>query len=126
MKSDKFVAALAAAFAASAAAAQALPEEGPVKRPDGSVVRPGTESLATPVRSLPEQGPVKRPDGSVVYPPVDAGVAAVPYGKATAEERERNRKASQESAQERIEQSRREREAALANPARQVPPTVNR
>jgi hypothetical protein len=45
---------------------------------------------------------------------------------ARAEETERLRLEMQQSKEARIEQSLREREAALQNPARQIPPTIGR
>jgi len=145
-------AALVAAFAASGAIAQTTPEQVPVKRPDGtviypsgagsrqstemvpatrpdgSVVRPGTAGI---VPYQQEAVPARRPDGSIVYPAApdsrQRGPSSTPVDSTSrAEELERRRQAAQRSAEERVDQSRREREAAIANPARQVSPAQNR
>jgi hypothetical protein len=83
---------------------------------------------AAVAQKLPEEAPVKRPDGTVVYPNKDgqdpALTPAAREAAARAEERERMRQDSQQAIEERIERSRREREAALTNPARQIPPTT--
>jgi hypothetical protein len=85
-------------------------------------------TTAAVAQTLPEQVPVKRPDGTVVYPSKEgrdpALTPAAREAAARAEERERMRQETQQSAEERIERSRREREAALTNPARQIPPTT--
>ena len=141
-------AALAGAFVASAAFGQTLPDQVPVKRPDGSIVHPATagsvESAPEPAAAMRPDGtvvrpnaagitgtvsdpvPVRRPDGSVVYPQ-QAPVQRAPSISTTdsrAEERERMRQQAQQAAEERIDQSRREREAASTSPARQIAPTT--
>jgi hypothetical protein len=72
-------------------------------------------------QTLPEQTVVKRPDGTVIeaVPPVEGRDRE---SEARARERERLRLEAERARQERIEQSRREREAAAANPARQIAP----
>jgi hypothetical protein len=143
-------AALLAAFAASAAIAQTVPEQVPVKRPDGTVVYPSAAgsrqsveavpatrpdgSVVPPnaagiVPNAPEAAPVRRPDGTVVYPAAPDSDQRGPSPTAAdstyrAEERERMRQDAQRSAEERIDRSRRERDAAITNPARQIPPTT--
>jgi hypothetical protein len=82
-------------------------------------------------QSLPEQVQAKRPDGTVIRPAAPAGDAGstswwLRESAARADDRERARLESQRSYDARIEQSRREREAALGNPARRIPPTVGR
>ena len=81
---------------------------------------------------LPEQA-VTRPDGTVVLPSVDQRETRGGGGgwwqqenSAQSDNRERRRLDVQRSAEQRLEQSAREREAALQNPARQVAPTVGR
>ena len=65
--------ALAGAFAASAAFGQTMaPEQAPVKRPDGSIVYPATAGSA---ESAPEPAAAMRPDGTVVRPNA-AGITA--------------------------------------------------
>jgi hypothetical protein len=85
-------------------------------------------SVVSVAQTLPEQMPVKRPDGTIIYPDKDApDPASTPAAReaaARAEERERLRQDSQNAIEERIERSRREREAAAARPARQTPPTT--
>jgi hypothetical protein len=81
-------------------------------------------------RTVPE-GVVKRPDGTVVAPAAEPNPGdRVEWWRresdAVAVDRERNRLEAESARQQRVEQSRREREAALANPARQVAPTQNR
>jgi hypothetical protein len=140
--------ALAGAFAASAAFGQStIPEQAPVKRPDGSVVYPATagsvQSAPEPAAAMRPDGtvvrpnaagipgtgsdpvPVRRPDGTVVYPQAPVQRApSISTGDSRADERERTRQQAQQAAEERIDQSRREREAASARPARQIPPTT--
>ena len=142
--------ALAGALAASAAFGQTtIPDQVPVKRPDGSIVHPATAGSA---QAAPESAsamrpdgtvvrpnaagitgkasdpvPVKRPDGTVVHPqPTVQRAPSVSAGDSTsrAEERERMRQQAQQAAEERIDQSRREREAASERPARQIGPTT--
>jgi hypothetical protein len=76
---------------------------------------------------------VNRPDGTVVTPAVDQQETRGSGGgwwqqenSAQSDDRERRRLDVQRSADQRLEQSAREREAALQNPARQVAPTVGR
>lgn len=140
--------ALAGAFAASAAFGQStIPEQAPVKRPDGSVVYPATagsvQSAPEPAAAMRPDGsvvrpnaagipgtvsdpvPVRRPDGTVVYPQAPVQRApSISAEDSRADERERTRQQAQQAAEERIDQSRREREAASARPARQAPPTT--
>jgi predicted esterase len=74
---------------------------------------------------------VTRPDGTVVYPRAEE---AQPRGSSWwqrdrdvgADERERRRVEAQQSAVDRQEQQTRERDAAYANPARQIAPTAGR
>lgn len=86
---------------------------------------------ATLAQTRPEERVVTRPDGTTVYPFVneretrDGGWWQRDRG-ADAEERERRRLEAQRGAAERHELRMREREAALENPARQIPPTVGR
>ena len=136
--------ALAGAFAASAAIAQTVPEQVPAKRPDGSVVHPDAAgsgaaeqgsalrpdgSVVRPdaagiTRTAPDPITVRRPDGTVVHSRPDVQPPrSSPATDARAEERERMRQQAQQAAEERIERSRREREAAGSSPARQVAPT---
>jgi hypothetical protein len=80
-------------------------------------------------QTMPEQVQVKRPDGTIIVPAVPEGrePAATSEESATrADERERMRQEAQQAAEERVERSRREREAAVTNPARQSAPTVGR
>ncbi len=79
-------------------------------------------------QTLPEQVQVKRPDGTIIVPvPEGREPAATSEESATrADERERMRQEAQQAAEERIERSRREREAAVTSPARQSAPTVGR
>jgi hypothetical protein len=142
--------ALIVAAATSAAFAQPAPEQVPVRRPDGSIVHPDTSGAAkapevvpamrpdgsvvhpsaagiTP--NVPEAAPVRRPDGSVVYPTAPdtrQRPPSVTSGESVyrAEERERMREEAQRAADDRVERSRREREAAATSPARQIPPTT--
>ena len=75
--------------------------------------------------TIPEQAPVKRPDGTVVHPQVPVQRApSISTTDGRADERERTRQQTQQAAEERIDQSRREREAANERPARQVAPTT--
>jgi hypothetical protein len=143
-------AALVAALAASGAIAQTVPEQVPVRRPDGTIIYPsavGSQqsgevvpamrpdgSVVRPnaagiVPNAPEAVPVRRPDGSVIYPAAPESRQRAPSSTAAdsayrAEERERMRQDAQRSAEERIDRSRSERDAATTNPARQVPPTT--
>jgi hypothetical protein len=57
--------ALAGAFVAAAAFGQTMPDQVPVKRPDGSVIHPATAGSA---QNAPEPASAIRPDGSVVRP----------------------------------------------------------
>jgi len=143
-------AAFVAALATTGAIAQTVPEQVPVKRPDGttiypsaagsrqsveavpavrpdgSVVRPNAAGI---VPSAPEAVPVRRPDGTVVYPAAPDSGQRGPSSTAAdstyrAEERERMRQDAQRSAEERVDRSRRERDAAVTTPARQLPPTT--
>jgi hypothetical protein len=139
--------ALAGAFAASAAVGQTVPDQVPVKRPDGSIIYPAAagsvQSAPEPAAAMRPDGtvvrpnaagitgtvsdpvPVKRPDGTVVHPqPPVQRAPSISTGDSRADERERTRQQAQQAAEERIDQSRREREAASANPARQIPPTT--
>jgi len=87
---------------------------------------------ATMAQTRPEERVVTRPDGTVVQPFVSEGDTR--GGNAwwqrdrgsSAEERERQRVETQRSTLERQEMRSRERDAALENPARQIPPTVGR
>ena len=147
MSSRLSKAALAGAFAASAAFGQMMvPEQAPVKRPDGSVVHPATagsvQSAPEPAAAMRPDGtvvrpnaagitgtvsdpvPVRRPDGTVVHPQVPVErTPSISTTDSRADERERMRQQTQQSAEERIDQSRREREAASERPARQIAPT---
>jgi hypothetical protein len=139
---------LIAALATSAAVAQTAPEQVPVRRPDGTIIYPATvggtdggkeqgtairpdgsivrPNAAGASRVAPDPVPVRRPDGTVVHPVPPSGRApAVSAGDSMnrAEERERIRQEAQGAAERRIEQSRREREAAGTLPGRQVAPT---
>jgi hypothetical protein len=140
--------ALAGAFAASAAFGQpTIQEQAPVKRPDGSIVHPATagsvQSAPEPAAAMRPDGtvvrpnaagitgtvsdpvPVRRPDGTIVYPqPPVQRAPSISTGDSRAEERERTRQQAQQAAEERIDQSRRERDAASERPARQVAPTT--
>jgi hypothetical protein len=140
--------ALAGAFAASAAFGQTtIQEQAPVKRPDGSIVHPATagsvQSAPEPAAAMRPDGtvvrpnaagitgtvsdpvPVRRPDGTIVYPqPPVQHAPSISTGDSRAEERERTRQQAQQAAEERIDQSRRERDAASERPARQVAPTT--
>jgi hypothetical protein len=139
--------ALAGACAASAAVGQTVPDQVPVKRPDGSIIYPAAagsvQSAPEPAAAMRPDGtvvrpnaagitgtvsdpvPVKRPDGTVVHPqPPVQRAPSISTGDSRADERERTRQQAQQAAEERIDQSRREREAASANPARQIPPTT--
>jgi len=88
---------------------------------------------ATVAQTGPEERVVtRRPDGTVVYPLVNEQETR---GGNTwwqrdrdvgADERERRRSEAQRDAAERQEMRLRERQGALANPARQIPPTVGR
>lgn len=90
-------------------------------------------ALAVPAaiaQTQPEGRVVTRPDGTTIYPFVNEREAR---GGGTwwqrdrdvgADERERRRSEAQRDAAERQEMRTRERDAALQNPARQVPPTV--
>jgi hypothetical protein len=85
---------------------------------------------ATLAQTQPQERTVTRPDGTVVYPLVNeretrSGLSSRDR-PVDAEERERRRLEAQRGAVERQEQRMREREAALENPARQIPPTVGR
>jgi hypothetical protein len=148
MSSRVSKAALAGAFAASAAFGQMMvPEQVPVKRPDGSIVYPATAGSAqsapeaaaamrpdgTVVRpnaagipgSASDPVPVRRPDGTVVLPPPPVQRApSISTTDSRADERESQRQQSHQAAEERIDQSRREREAASTSPARQIGPTT--
>jgi hypothetical protein len=134
--------ALAGAFAASAAFGQMkVPEQAPVKRPDGSIVYPAAagsvQSAPEPAAAMrpdgtvvrpnaagipgsaPDPVPVRRPDGTVVYPqPPVQHAPSISAGDNRADERERTRQQAQQAAEDRIDQSRREREAASERPAR--------
>jgi hypothetical protein len=69
--------------------------------------------------------PVKRPDGTVVHPqPTTQRAPSAGATDTRADERERQRQQAQQAAEERIDRSRREREAAAERPARQVAPTT--
>ena len=140
--------ALIVAAASSSALAQTVPEQVPVRRPDGSVVYPNTSGTVNAPEAVPalrpdgsvvhpnaagiqpnapEAVPVRRPDGSVVYPAAPdtrKRPPSVTSGESVyrAEERERTRQEAQRSASERVDQSRREREAASTSPARQIVP----
>jgi hypothetical protein len=86
---------------------------------------------ATLAQTRVEERVVTRPDGTVVYPFVSEretrGSSWWPRDRAVdADERERRRLETQRSAEERRELRAREREAALENPARQIPPTSGR
>jgi len=140
--------ALAGALAASAAFGQTtMPDQAPVKRPDGSIVHPATagsaQSAPEPAAAMRPDGtvvrpnaagipgtasdpvPVRRPDGTVVHPPAPVQRApSISAGDSRADERERTRQQAQQAAEERIDQSRREREAASERPARQIGPTT--
>ncbi len=79
----------------------------------------------------PPERVVTRPDGTVIYPIVDEqetrrGTGLWRDRSVDAEERERRRLEAQRSAAERQELRMRERDAALENPARQIPPTIGR
>jgi len=138
-------AALVAAFAASAAIAQTGPEQVPVKRPDGTIVYPSAAGSRQSVEAVPatrpdgsvvhpnaagivpnapEAVPVRRPDGSVVYPAAPDSQRGPSSTAADstyrAEERERMRQDAQRAAEERVDRSRAEREAAISTPARQI------
>ena len=141
-------AALVAAFAASGAIAQTIPEQVPVKRPDGTIIYPSAAGSRQSVEAVPamrpdgsvvrpnaagitpnapEAVPVRRPDGTVVYPAAPDSRQRGPSSTAAdstyrAEERERMRQDAQRAAEERVDKSRAEREAATARPARQIPP----
>jgi hypothetical protein len=135
--------ALVAAFAASGAIAQTVPEQVPVKRPDGTVIYPSAAGSRQSVEAVPamrpdgtvvhpnaagivpnapEAVPVRRPDGTVVYPVAPDSRQRGPSDNTyRAEERERMRQEAQRAAEERVDNSRAEREAAAARPARQIP-----
>ena len=141
-------AALVAAFAASAAVAQTTPEQVPVKRPDGTIIYPSAAGSRQSVEAVPatrpdgsvvrpnaagispnapEAVPVRRPDGTVVYPAAPDSRQRGPSSTAAdstyrAEELERRRQDAQRAAEERVDRSRAEREAAAARPARQIQP----
>jgi hypothetical protein len=140
-------AALAGAFVASAAFGQTTPDQVPVKRPDGTIVHPATAGSvqnapepATAMRpdgtavrpnasgitgTAPDPVTVRRPDGTVVHPqPFVQRAPSISTTDSRADERERMRQQAQQAAEERIDQSRREREAATSNPARQIAPTT--
>ena len=92
--------------------------------PDGSVVRPDAAGIT---RTAPDPITVRRPDGTVVHSRPDVQPPqSSPATDARADERERMRQQAQQAAEERIERSRREREAAGSSPARQVAPTSGR
>jgi hypothetical protein len=95
-------AALAIALWASAPLAQTLPEQVVVKRPDGTIVAPSAASS----------------DGNTSW--------WLRESSTRADERERARLDAQSGAESRVDQSRREREAARASPARNTPPTAGR
>ncbi len=130
-------------LAASAALAQNLPEQVPVKRTDGTIVYPnaagsgaaeGTVMRPDGTNVFPgaagtgrtEPIAVKRPDGSVVHPAIADERAPRPSSAVRVDERERMRKETQQSLEQRTEQNRREREAAAASPARKLPSTQDR
>ena len=143
-------AAFVAALAATGAIAQTVPEQVPVKRPDGTIIYPsaaGSRQSVEPVPAMrpdgsvvrpdaagimpnaPEAVPVRRPDGTIVYPAAPDSRQRGPSSSAAdstyqAEERERRRQDAQRTAEERVDKSRAEREAAAARPARQLPPTT--
>ena len=87
-------------------------------------------SAAALAQTVPESVEVKRPDGTVIYPrapdPADGPDATQGQRAARAEELERRRLDAQRSAEERVERSRREREGAMQNPARQPATTTGR
>ena len=142
--------ALIAAIGTSAALAQTLPEQVPTRRPDGSIIHPDTAGSAKATEpasgtrpdgslvhpnaagitpNVPEAVPVRRPDGSVVYPAAPDTRQRGPSSSGAdslyrAEDRERTRQETQRAAEERIDRSRREREAASSSPARQIPSTT--
>jgi hypothetical protein len=138
--------ALAGAFAASAVFGQTVPDQVPMKRPDGTIIHPAAagsvQTAPEPAAAVRPDGtvvrpnaagitgtasdpvPVKRPDGTVVYPqPPVQRAPSISAGDSRSEERERMRQQAQQAAEERIDQSRREREAAVTSPARQIAPT---
>ena len=149
MRTSVFEAALVAAFAASGAIAQTAPEQVPVKRPDGTIIYPSAAGARQSVEAVPamrpdgsvvlpdaagmptsrEAVPARRPDGTILYPAAPDSRERAPASSAAdsafrAEQRERMRQEAQRSAEERVDQSRRERDAAITTPARQIPPST--
>jgi len=96
------VGALALVFAVPAAMAQAQPEGRVVTRPDGTTIYPSVNE--------------REARGGSTWWQRDRDVGA--------DERERRRIEAQRDAVQRQEMRMRERDAALQNPARQIPPTV--
>jgi len=86
-------------------------------------------STAAAQTSAPQERVVTRPDGTPIAPLAGKSEARGWWQQESpgqAEDRERRRLEAQRSADERVEQSRRAREAALQNPARQVAPATGR
>lgn len=84
---------------------------------------------AAMAQTQPEGRAVTRPDGTTIYPlnERDTRSGSTWWQRdrdVGAEERERRRIEAQRDAIERQEMRTRERDAALQNPARQIPPTV--